>query len=614
LIDENGVRLGHFPAVKLSTFFNGTALSVFLLATGTLQGGKPTHHWKLDAPTSADFTPKGGKVQLASGVKGKSLALDGGTVLEFKDSAKLTHGEKGFTFFTWVNPYRLNAGQQMIVAKNVYAKNQREWSVMVDRDNRFTLYLYQGKWQTVKAGIPVKPGHWFQVGVVIKPGVGELWVNGKREGTCKLTKPLPQTAAPFTLGGVNDNGRIWQNLFGALDEARFYNRPLSPREITGLYRPVAATHKLPNRVAQGSEGFPLWKGSSFPKTAQAEVLKRVQFHVIKKWERKVDGYGFLHGVALAWHKGKLYASFGHNKGSENTLTEEARYCVSEDGGKTWSKVQTIDVGVGDDNLAVSHGVFLSRGQTLWAFLGSFYGTRKGVHTRAYTLDEKSGRWQPQGTVVKDGFWPMTEPVKMADGNWIMPGFIVGKGNPAAVAISTGDDLKKWNTMVIPRGVGVRSMWGESSIIVDGAQITNIARYGGAPLALAAMSKDYGRTWTPSAESNLPMATSKPCSGVLSTGQRYLICSTTADGGGRRSPLTIAVGKQGENTFSKVFVIRHAVFSEGPGESHRSAALSYPYATEYQGELYVGYSNNGERNANNNSAELAVIPLSSLAIQ
>ena len=129
---------------------------------------------------------------------------------------------------------------------------------------------------------------------------------------------------------------------------------------------------------------------------------------------------------------------------------------------------------------------------------------------------------------------MTEPVKMADENWIMPGFIVGQGNPAAVAISAGDDLKKWKTVVIPRRSGVRNMWGESSIIVDGPRVINIARYGGKALALAAMSRDYGRTWTPSVESNLPMATSKPCSGVLSNGQRYLICSTTADGGGRRS--------------------------------------------------------------------------------
>ena len=155
----------------------------------------PSRHWKLDAPASAGFIPKGGKVRLASGVKGKSLALDGRAVLELKDSAKLTHVEKGFTFVTWVNPYRLNAGQQMIVAKNVYAKNQREWSVMVDRDNRFTLYLYQGKWQTVKTDTPVKPGHWFQVGVVIKPGEAELWVNGKREGTRKLSKPLPHSTS-----------------------------------------------------------------------------------------------------------------------------------------------------------------------------------------------------------------------------------------------------------------------------------------------------------------------------------------------------------------------------------------------------------------------------------
>ena len=131
---------------------------------------------------------------------------------------------------------------------------------------------------------------------------------------------------------------------------------------------------------------------------------------------------------------------------------------------------------------------------------------------------------------------MIEPVKMDDGNWILPGSIVGKGNPAAVAISVGDDLGKWRAVIIPRDAGVKSMWGESSIIVDGPRITNIARYGGKALALAAMSKDYGRTWTPSSESNLPMATSKPCSGVLSNGQRYLICSTTADGGARHSPL------------------------------------------------------------------------------
>jgi hypothetical protein len=111
-----------------------------------------------------------------------------------------------------------------------------------------------------------------------------------------------------------------------------------------------------------------------------------------------------------------------------------------------------------------------------------------------------------------------------------------------------------------------------------------------------------------------MATSKPAAGVLSTGQRYLVCTTTTDSGGRRYPLTIAVSKPGENVFSKVFVIRHAVNPGQPGESHERAALSYPCATEHDGKLYVGFSNNGGRKGNLNSAELAVIPIKSLRIE
>lgn len=53
------------------------------------------------------------------------------------------------------------------------------------------------------------------------------------------------------------------------------------------------------------------------------------------------------------------------------------------------------------------------------------------------------------------------------------------------------------------------------------------------------------------------------------------------------------------------------------ELARQWALSYPYAIEHAGKLYVGYSNNGGGAGrvgegrelwNNNSAELAVIPI------
>jgi hypothetical protein len=105
-----------------------------------------------------------------------------------------------------------------------------------------------------------------------------------------------------------------------------------------------------------------------------------------------------------------------------------------------------------------------------------------------------------------------------------------------------------------------------------------------------------------------MATSKPAAGTLSTGQRYLICTTAKNNGGKRTPLTIAVSRPGENSFSKVFVIRRSRHDDQPGESADSLSLSYPCAIEHDGQLYVGYSNNGGRRGNLNSAELAIIPI------
>ena len=356
--------------------------------------------------------------------------------------------------------------------------------------------------------------------------------------------------------------------------------------------------------------YGLWNPAApVPKAAELTEARGVRIYSIKAHEPAVDGgYGFLHGVGLAWHKGKLYASFGHNKGIENTAGEEARGRVSADGGRSWGPVFSFDSAAGT---TVSHGSFLSHRGRLWAFLGAFSGARERVHCRAYLLDERSGRWAFRGVAVEGGFWPMQEPLRMADGNWIMAGFKVGDGEPASVAISRGDDFTKWEHVVIPRGAAVKTMWGESTVIVRGRRVLNIARYGTEAMALVSTSDDAGRTWTPMRASNLPMVTSKPYAGVLCTGQRYLVATTTADTGKRRAPLTIAVSGKGEETFRRVYRIRGAEMAGGL-DSHPRANLSYPYAVEHRGALYVGYSNNGGRTGMNiNSAELAVIPLASL---
>jgi hypothetical protein len=472
-----------------------------------------------------------------------------------------------------------------------------------------------------------------------KPYAGTL-STGQRYLVCTTTGDTGGGRSPLTIALSKPGETTFSRVFvirrsvfpegpGVSDPKADFSYPYAVEYEGKLY--VGYTHKshaanelavIPLSALQEPEPVAIWTGGEVPKAADAPVLRDVAFRVIKPYEFDKDGYRFLHGVALAWHKDKLYASFGHNQGGENTDTEEARVRVSEDGGRTWGAITTIDPG-DEPGVGVSHGVFLSHNGQLWTFHGAYSGTMEKVHARAYLLNETDGTWERKGTVIEGGFWPLQEPLKMADGNWIMSGISAGKGNPAAVAVSHGDDLTKWDLVVIPKPKSL-TMWGESSIMLDGRRVVNVARCDGKhPVALVAVSEDCGRTWSESRPSNLPMAASKPYTGTLSTGQHYLICSTTADGGNRRSPLTIAVSRPGEQTFSRVFVIRHALFPEGPGESHKGAALSYPYAIERDGKLYVGYSNSGggigrkgegRERWNNNSAELAIIPMEQLRIK
>lgn len=363
------------------------------------------------------------------------------------------------------------------------------------------------------------------------------------------------------------------------------------------------------------ERFVLWDPKQpVPTSAQLHSLKGVRFAVVKRREPEIDGYNWLHGAAAVFWGKRLCVSFGHNKGAENTAGEIAQCRWSDDGGRTWGPVQLM--GRGAPGQAVSHGVFVAAGERLWAFHGAFTGRMQDVHTNAYVWDAKGGAWRAKGVVARQGFWPMDVPKRLSDGGWIMAGVSVAKGyggtDRAAVARCDGRDLTKWRVVVIDREQAIGAMWGESTVIVRGRRVVCIARWQ-RPWALAAVSENGGRTWSTMVRSNLPMAASKPLAGVLSTGQAFLIGTTTSDGGNRRSPLTIAVSRPGENVFRRIYRIRDAVHS-GPGESGRTVRLAYPYAVEHDGKLWVVYSNDGGRGGNRNSAEMAVIPVASLTAE
>ena len=105
---------------------------------------------------------------------------------------------------------------------------------------------------------------------------------------------------------------------------------------------IVATAMVLSAVwAVTAEMMPLWDGGAVPKAAELKQLAGIEFSVIKKNEPQVDGYNWLHGVALCWHKGRLWASYGTNRGKENTPTEEMHARASDDGGRTWGSIHVI---------------------------------------------------------------------------------------------------------------------------------------------------------------------------------------------------------------------------------------------------------------------------------
>lgn len=554
-------------------------------------------YWPLE---SAD--PPGiavhGTLALADGTTARSVVLDGQSLLKVEDSETLASEATGFTLTAWVNPYRLSGEQQMIAAKNRYSLNQRQWGVMIDKDDRFRLYVWQDRWATVGCATPPRPGHWHLIGVVVRPARAELWVNGKLAGQVKLAKPIPRTNAPLTFGGVDDNGRIWQNFVGALDEICLFEKPIDVQQMAAAYKPVTATHKIPPRDPK-PQPFTLWSGPPIPRdVASIPFVPGIEHRTIH--QASADGYKFLHGAAIVQHRGVLFANWANSPVNENGPHETLQGRRSADG-VTWSELEVIGPGF-EGPERHSHGVLFVHKGELWTICARFgVGTSgrrfPGLQAEAFVLDEQSDRWNSRGIVMKN-CWPYDEPVRLANGNFIAGG--QDKDGLPVVAISHGDDLTRWDSVLIPFDRRLQPSFAETTVWAKGDRVTAVIR-GGGGVAWVATSDDAGRTWSKAGSSNLPMPRAKASLGKLSTGQLYLLSNL-----GNRDTLVVSVSRPGEPTFSRMWRIRHgkSVPPRFPGKA-KGKQWSYPYGYEYDGILYVVYSVGKE------DCGLSVIPLAAL---
>jgi hypothetical protein len=564
----------------------------------------PLARWSFDDGSPVDAMKNGhdGKatadVKWVDGVDGKAFLGNGVSArVEVPDHPAFDFRAQDFSVCAWVNSYRNRGLQQMVVGKNAYTANQREWGLILESDGRYCFYIRRDGWQTVTSRVWAEAGVWTHLAAVVRGDESELFVDGVSMGKAKTGKPEADTTAPISIGGLGNGGRPMQHWQGVIDDVRLYAHALSEVELAAMQKQGLPKHDVPEVIV---ETYRLWDGELPPAEVDLPFVPGTRYVTIKKREPEKDGYKWLHGVAVAPYKGTLFATWGENKGAENTVTEINRGSRSRDGGRTWSTPETI--GPGGEEEGNSHGVFLEHKGQFWSFMARFgkgEGQFPGLCMDAYILDEATDTWQAKGVVGK-GIWPLKAPQRMADGNWFVPG--CDENWRAAVGISKGDDLTEWEAIKLPVNNLVQT---EATAWIDGPEVVAILRnqspqQSGPIRAAVCVSGDYGRTWSPSVESNFPMVTSKPFAGVLSTGQRYLISNVCRGNSNSRNCMTIAVGKPGAKTLSRMWRI-----DAGRG-------LSYPDACEADGKLYVAYSWTEASGGNQNSAKLATFPIASLA--
>ncbi|MBI5684579.1 MAG: exo-alpha-sialidase [Verrucomicrobia bacterium] len=362
-------------------------------------------------------------------------------------------------------------------------------------------------------------------------------------------------------------------------------------------------------LAANPDTLPLWDAKvPFPPyeaTRDLDVVTHVQ---VERAQR--GGYHYLHEPALAWHNGVLHAGWANHPLFEaNEKDELLRGRCSTDGGLTWGPATTWIAPPSLGGKSWNHPVIFAREGKLWGFFTRW--EKELPRVEIFNLDDAKQTWQPVQAHIP-GFIPFTPPRKMRDGNWIMGGEL--GWTEAAIAISHGDDFKRWDTVKIPRPDAMKLLFPETTLFERGDTLIAICRPRDMKTAPASISKDCGRTWTTLSPSNFPLAQSKPLCGRLSTGQQYLITCNLEQG---RSLLSIAVTAPGGDAFCRIWKIRHqqtpvrrllGSANDKKTKVGGNTEWSYPAAIEHEGKLYVIYTHGKE------DCALSIIPVSALAMK
>ncbi len=196
---------------------------------------------------------------------GMAVLLDGLSAVEVPYTAKLN--TESFTVTAWVKPTETGAYQAVVSSRD--DGPAKGYILYINPNNQWSFWTSSSGW-TNTTGPQAAFDDWSHVAISfdaeavdiggVATGTRTLYVNGVRVASGQATM-LPNPRRSLLIG-AGENETVTHNFFlvGQIDDVRYYNYPLDPFDIAGMYTAIVSDEPIcvvnPTYDISGPDGTP----------------------------------------------------------------------------------------------------------------------------------------------------------------------------------------------------------------------------------------------------------------------------------------------------------------------------------------------------------------------
>lgn len=160
-----------------------------------------------------------------------SLIFDGvDDYVSIADSVSLDLGTGDFTFAAWINPANLNKRQQIFTRVDA---GQTTWIVALRVYSNNVLEMYINDIIAARSASAISQNTWTHVTATRSGTDVQLYIGGSADGSVGTSSANLDSDRGYFIG-INDVPSLNNPFDGYIDDARIYNRALTPAEISTL--------------------------------------------------------------------------------------------------------------------------------------------------------------------------------------------------------------------------------------------------------------------------------------------------------------------------------------------------------------------------------------------